>query len=134
MAISKFFFPTVFFLSINFASGNVTLGLTLTTTDGNARWPSSSGHFAFGFRQIYNTNTFMLAVWYDKIPDKTIVWNANADKPVPTGSKVQLTENGLTLSDPQGESIWTTEPSQSVSYGVMLDTGNFVLASSYSTL
>ena len=99
-------------------------------------WLSSSGEFAFGFRQINGTTNqklFLLSIWYDKIPDKTIVWNANADKPAPIGSTVKLTANGLELSNPQGGAIWITEPTETVSYGAMLDTGNFVLASTESS-
>ena len=75
----------------------------------------------------------MVAIWYNKIPEKTIVWSANASNPAPTGSQVQLTSQGLKLTSPKGESLWTAQPNNNVSYGVMLDTGNFVLVSSNST-
>ena len=133
--------PTLFFLIVVFPlhlafGNNVTLTSTLSTNDESPMWLSSSGEFAFGFSQINDTTNqklFLVAIWYNEIPDKTIVWNANADKPAPIGSTLKLTANGLELSNPQGEAIWTTEPTETVSYGAMLDTGNFVLASTDSS-
>ncbi|KAF7828460.1 G-type lectin S-receptor-like serine/threonine-protein kinase LECRK3 [Senna tora] len=99
------------------------------------KWLSPSQDFAFGFQQINNTNLFLLAIWFNKISTKTIVWNANTSNPAPAGSEVKLTAQGLTLTNPQGHLLWSVqvEPSQNVSYGAMLDTGNFVLASSNSS-
>ncbi|KAK7251799.1 hypothetical protein RIF29_35328 [Crotalaria pallida] len=142
MAISTLhLFLTLILLPIHLVFGNnITLNSTLSTNDKNPAWLSSSGEFAFGFYQINDTeqnhnNLFLLAIWYNKIPDKTIVWNARTGNPVPKGSTVQLTATGLTLSNPQGEAIWKAEPpeSETVSYGAMLDTGNFVLASTDSS-
>ena len=74
---------------------------------------------------------YLLAIWFNKIPEKTIVWSANGDNLVPTGSKVELTEGGqLVLSDPTGTGIWKSElVGLGVVHAAMLDTGNFVLAS-----
>ncbi|KAI8536841.1 hypothetical protein RHMOL_Rhmol10G0287300 [Rhododendron molle] len=75
------------FLPVSGAS-NITLSSSLTATTGeNSSWISPSGDFAFGFRQVYNASIFLLAVWYDKLPDITIVWHANTLTPVQTGSK-----------------------------------------------
>ncbi|KAK4262563.1 hypothetical protein QN277_028111 [Acacia crassicarpa] len=117
------------------ALGNVTLGSTLSTNDQtNPSWLSPSGEFAFGFRQINNTNLFLLAIWFNNIPDRTIVWYANMPNPeVPSGSRVQLTPTGLSLTNPQGLTIWTATSQEKVSSGSMLNTGNFVLASSNSS-
>ena len=74
---------------------------------------------------------YLLAIWFNKIPEKTIVWSANVDNLVPTGSKVELTEGGqLVLSDPTGTGIWKSElVGLGIVHAAMLDTGNFVLAS-----
>jgi len=120
-------------LSLAFAN-NVTIGSKLSTDDNHA-WRSPSGHFAFGFRPLNNdtdpnTKLFMVAIWYDTIPDKTVVWSAKTDNNLataPTGSQVRITSSGLTLADPKGDSIWTTNLGTIVSLGSMLDTGNFVL-------
>nr|DAD29981.1 TPA_asm: hypothetical protein HUJ06_031449 [Nelumbo nucifera] len=110
--------------------GNVTLGSSLTLDDKNSFWLSPSGEFAFGFSPLQETKLFLLAIWFHKIPEKTIVWYANGDKPAPLGSKVELKKDGhLQLRDPQGEEIWSANSiSDGVIHGAMLDTGNFVLA------
>ncbi|KAJ6945115.1 hypothetical protein NC651_000219 [Populus alba x Populus x berolinensis] len=63
----------------------------------NPPWLSPSNDFAFGFRQISeNDDFFLLAIWYYKIPDRTVVWYANGGNPAPRGSKVELTaDRGL---------------------------------------
>ncbi|GFZ16541.1 hypothetical protein Acr_25g0009500 [Actinidia rufa] len=111
-----------------FAASNINLSSSLSATGGDDSWISPSGEFAFGFCKINNTNTFLLAIWYAKIPKQTIVWHANTSSPVQTGSKVNLTPNGLALNDPSGQTIWKAQPNTAVSYGAMLDTGNFVLS------
>ncbi|KAG5539970.1 hypothetical protein RHGRI_020267 [Rhododendron griersonianum] len=116
------------FLPLNAAS-NVTLGSSLSaTSDNNPSWVSPSGDFAFGFRQLNNTDIFLLAIWYAQIPDQTIVWQANTNSPVQAGSNIELTANGLNLTDPNGLTIWSVQPNSTISYGAMLDTGNFILS------
>ncbi|MCL7040215.1 hypothetical protein MKW94_023803 [Papaver nudicaule] len=111
---------------------NVTLGLSLTSGVANTSWVSPSGDFAFGFRPIED-NRFLLAIWFDKIPDKTIVWNADGDLIIPRGSKVELTtsDGTLILTDPQGQILWAAggEQLSGAAYAATLDNGNFVLAS-----
>ncbi|GFZ16540.1 hypothetical protein Acr_25g0009490 [Actinidia rufa] len=111
-----------------FAASNITPNSSLSATGGDDSWISPSGEFAFGFCQINNTSNFLLAIWYAEIPEKTIVWHAKTSSPVQTGSKVELTPNGLTLNDPSDRTIWKAQPNTAVSYGAMLDTGNFVLS------
>ncbi|XP_073110765.1 G-type lectin S-receptor-like serine/threonine-protein kinase LECRK1 [Elaeis guineensis] len=116
--------------------GRITLGSSLSTLEENTSWASPSGEFAFGFRRIADTNLYLLATWFDKIPNKTITWYptpSNTDPTVQTGSEVKLTSDGqLVLSDQNGQEIWSAETSN-VSYAAMLDTGNFVLASNGSS-
>ena len=120
-------------LSLAFADIDISSQIS---TDDNDVWRSPSGHFAFGFRSLNNNtdpnkNLFMLAIWYDMIPDKTVVWSAKTDNKLataPTGSHVRITSAGLTLAGPKGDSIWTSNlEGIIVSVGSMLDTGNFVL-------
>ena len=114
-------------------NGKITVGDSLSTTD-NSSWVSPSGDFAFGFRQLHGSHFFLLSIWYNKIPDRTIVWYANGVKPAPRGSKVVLTAvRGLVLTGPQGKELWTSfDQSRTgvVVSGVMNDTGNFVLEDS----
>ncbi|XP_068339212.1 G-type lectin S-receptor-like serine/threonine-protein kinase LECRK3 [Pyrus communis] len=107
---------------------NISLGTSLTAKDGNC-WTSPSGDFAFGFQEIVK-HGFILAIWFNKIPERTIVWSANGDNLVKKGCKVELTEDGrLMLKDTSTVvPIWTADAAASgVAYAAMLDTGNFVL-------
>ncbi|KAI7989304.1 G-type lectin S-receptor-like serine/threonine-protein kinase LECRK3 [Camellia lanceoleosa] len=113
-----------------FGASNITLGSSLSTIGDNSSWISPSGDFAFGFYQLNNTNIFLLAIWYANIPEKTVVWHAKTTSPVPSGSKVELTANGLTLNNPDGQTIWQAQLTTTISYASMLDSGNFVLSTS----
>ncbi|GMN26564.1 hypothetical protein TIFTF001_001352 [Ficus carica] len=113
---------------------NISLGSSLTTQDKKPFWASPSGEFAFGFQNI-EPDGFLLAIWFDKIPDKTIVWSANRNNLAGKGSKVELTTDGrFILNDSGGNTVWYAKiPAGSrVSYASMLDTGNFVVANSDS--
>ncbi|KAM7273755.1 hypothetical protein ACFE04_028419 [Oxalis oulophora] len=108
---------------------NITLGSTLSAHhNDDSSWVSPSGDFAFGFQQIENDG-FLLAIWFNKISEKTVVWSANRDDLVQKGSKLDLTTDGqLVLYDPHHAQIWSAPAGSGVSYAAMLDTGNFVLA------
>ncbi|KAJ6340941.1 hypothetical protein OIU78_009170 [Salix suchowensis] len=56
------------------SNGNVTVGDSLTAGDEAAPWLSPAEDFAFGFRQLGQKDLYLLAIWYYKIPDKTIIW------------------------------------------------------------
>ena len=134
-----FVLPHLFFLlillpifSIAQSNGNVTVGNSLTADDNSTSWLSPSGNFAMGFRQLDQKDLFLLSIWFAKIPDKTVVWYPRLDNPVPRGSKVVLTaDNGLVLTGPQGDELWRSITIiGTVAYGVMSNTGNFVLQDS----
>ncbi|KAK1287807.1 Receptor-like serine/threonine-protein kinase SD1-6 [Acorus calamus] len=117
---------------------NISLGSSLSTptTKTTPSWTSPSGDFAFGFLSLPNNTTlFLLAIYINNIPEKTIVWSANGDNPVPAGSNVTLTSNGqLVLSDPNGRQPWTSNTGGGgVTHAAMLDNGNFVLATANSS-
>lgn len=109
---------------------NQSLGSFLTAQNNDSFWASSSGDFVFGFKQI-GKGGYLLAIWFNKIPEKTVVWSANGNNLAPRGSVVKLTQYGqLVLNHPTGKEIWKADCSGSeVTYAAMLDTGNFVLAS-----
>ncbi|KAH7848568.1 hypothetical protein Vadar_004592 [Vaccinium darrowii] len=107
--------------------GVVSRGSSLTADEGSSPWISPSGDFAFGFHKI-EKNLFLLSIWYDKIPEKTIIWYANKGNPVPGGSKLELTDRGLQLDSPQEVQLWISASlSGGVASGYMSDTGNFVI-------
>lgn len=113
------------------STANITLSSSLTANESSA-WSSPSGDFAFGFRQLVNnSDLFLLAIWFNKIPERTIVWHAyaNGSSPVvPRGSKAELTASNLVLKDTQGQTKWQANPTTPITHAAMLDTGNFVLA------
>ncbi|KAG2671307.1 hypothetical protein I3843_14G125200 [Carya illinoinensis] len=112
---------------------NHSLGSSLTAQDDDSSWASPNGHFSFGFRRIENGG-YLLAIWFSKIPELTIVWSANGDDLAPRGSKVELTTDGqFELKDPEGKKIWGADGALSgVAYAAMLDSGNLVLATQNS--
>ncbi|MFQ6638660.1 hypothetical protein Gotur_015686 [Gossypium turneri] len=116
--------------------GNVKVGAFLSADENSDSWVSPSGDFAFGFHQLSNNkNLFLLAIWYNKIPENTLVWYANGDSPAPRGSKLQLADRGFVLNSPQGELLWNSETrSGVVDSGIMDDSGNFKLLGGSSIL
>ncbi|MED6158707.1 hypothetical protein PIB30_035247 [Stylosanthes scabra] len=129
-----FFLALLPFATVAQSHKNISLGSSHTAEAGNSIWAvSPSGNFAFGFQQIQE-NGFLLSIWFNQIPEKTVVWSANGGNLAPKGSKVELTKDGsLLLNDPTGRQIWSPGSSGvETSYAAMLDTGNFVLASQSS--
>lgn len=113
---------------------NVSLGTSIVADGTNSSWSSPSGEFAFGFHQV-SPGGYLLAIWFDKITEKTIVWSANRDNLAPRGSRIQLVSDGrLELNGPGGQQIWSASPGRpGMVYGAMLDSGNFVLAANASS-
>ncbi|GJY30243.1 G-type lectin S-receptor-like serine/threonine-protein kinase LECRK3, partial [Tanacetum coccineum] len=104
-------------------NGSVPIGASLTATENARSWLSPSGDFAFGFQRIRGKDNYVLSIWYDKIPDKTIIWYPQGNPMVSRGSKVELINGrGLVLSDPQGTDIWVSRPISNLAYAVMNDT------------
>ncbi|CAL8998554.1 unnamed protein product [Prunus brigantina] len=59
---------------------NIPLGSSLTEKDNsNSVWCSPYGEFPFSFQKIGSDGGFILAIWFNKIPKKTIVWSANGN-------------------------------------------------------
>ncbi|KAL4601324.1 hypothetical protein ACB092_11G264400 [Castanea dentata] len=117
---------------------NISVGSALFATDDNSTWTSPSGDFSFGFRRFPGQqDQFLLAIWFAKIPDETIVWSANGDYPAERESKVELNTAGqLELKAPGGWELWRSSSNENpqVSNGAMLDTGNFVITSTNSSI
>ncbi|MBA0762916.1 hypothetical protein Gotri_012461 [Gossypium trilobum] len=118
------------------SAGDIRPSTFIEATDDANPWLSPSNHFALGFHQLENKDQFLLAIWYYKIPNRTIVWYANGDKPAPRRSKVELTaDRGLVLTDPKGLLIWRSDfATGEVAFATMNDTGNFVVYSDSESL
>ncbi len=124
------FLPTVFTYSKD--DCNIRLESTLRAKKESHPWITSpSGEFAFGFHPFQNSekeNHFLLAVWFDKIKDKTIVWSANGNKPAPLNSSLEQNNKGFVLNDPQGNELWKAPSNGSKSICVaIMDNGNLVI-------
>lgn len=130
MSFALFHYLSFLFLLpflISAQTNRISPGSSLTAGNGSS-WLSPSGDFAFGFKLI-GTQGYILAIWFDKIPEKTITWSANTNGAIlaQTGSKLQLSAGGgLVLSSPNGTNLWSSSAS-AANYAAMLDTGNFVL-------
>ncbi|KAK8705880.1 hypothetical protein V6N13_049466 [Hibiscus sabdariffa] len=134
------FITTLWIFTTVEAQRNVSVGDFLSADGESAPWQLPSGDFAFGFQLIPGEeHRFLLAIWYAKIPERTIVWyanNSNRDGPGPAAavrnSKVELNRTGhLVLTDPGNNELWssgTVTNDSRVSHAAMLDTGNFVIA------
>jgi len=73
-------------------SPNISLGSSITAGS-NISWRSLSGDYAFGFYPLHK-GLHLLGIWFDKIPEKTLVWSANRDRPAEPNSSIQLNGAG----------------------------------------
>nr|POF25065.1 g-type lectin s-receptor-like serine/threonine-protein kinase lecrk3 [Quercus suber] len=106
-----------------------TPGSFLTPTN-NSSWLSRSGVYAFGFYK--QSNGYAIGVFYAGIPEKTVVWTANRDKP-PTVADVTLifySDGRLILQSTNGNVMDVVKPPEPATSASMLDSGNFVLYNS----
>ncbi|TMW92369.1 hypothetical protein EJD97_013139 [Solanum chilense] len=133
------FLLNLLILSPNFAfsqtKNEVKIGSSLIAGDDKTSpWISPNEDFAFGFQQLGGENQFIVSIWYNKIPEKTIIWYANGDNPCPKGSRIELlADRGLVLTSPQQDEASISDPLIGiVAYGTMKDTGNFVLVNRHS--
>ncbi|KAL5976279.1 hypothetical protein ACLOJK_020609 [Asimina triloba] len=97
---------------------------------------SKGGIFELGFFTPSNSSQrHYIGIWYKQVPEKTTVWVANRETPLPNtaNSLLKLSEDGnLVLLGPSNSSIWSTKftstpPSSNSTVAVLLDSGNLVL-------
>ncbi|XP_016732021.2 G-type lectin S-receptor-like serine/threonine-protein kinase LECRK2 [Gossypium hirsutum] len=114
---------------VAFQTTNISSGSSTVASEDSPPWHSPSKEFAFEFCRINNQNIFLLAIWFDTIPDKTIVRYPKQQNPAPEGSKLELSVDGqFTLTTPQGQKIWKpTSVFDKFAYAAMLNTRNFIL-------
>lgn len=112
-------------------SPNISLGSSITAGS-NTSWLSPSGDFAIGFYSLFG-GLYLLGIWFDKIPEKTLVWAADRDSPAEAGSKITLTNDGkllLTYFNGSVQQIY----SGAASLALMQNDGNFVLKKANSAV
>ena len=101
---------------------------------------SSNGVFAMGFFSPTNNSSisrFYIGIWYNNVPERTVVWVANRDDPItttpPPSTTLAVTNlSGLVLSDTtSGRIYWSTrnDAAGGASSAVLLNEGNLVLRS-----
>ena len=114
------------------SQGNISLEDSFDTY-ANSSWLSPSEEFAFGFR-LLPSGHFLLGIWFDKIPEKTVVWSANRDALAPAGSSVNFTVTGsLVITFPNG-TVFQIYNGAAVTSASLLDNGNLVLRNSTSSV
>ncbi|GMN69346.1 hypothetical protein TIFTF001_038393 [Ficus carica] len=137
MATMLLFLLLITQFSITTAQRNdslISLGSSLSPGTNKSYWLSNSGQFAFGFYQ--QGDGFAVGIWFEKMEEKTVVWTAKRDDPpLPQDTTLLLSGDGrLFLQDEQGRQEHISNASQLAASASMLDSGNFVLYNSNSTI
>jgi hypothetical protein len=89
--------------------------------------------FALGFFSPGNSGRHYVGIWYNKVPERTVVWVANRDSPLnDTSGVLSINGHGNLVLNGQNRSapIWSTNASVSSannSMAQLLDSGNLVL-------
>ncbi|KAM0868581.1 hypothetical protein ACQ4PT_041211 [Festuca glaucescens] len=117
------------------------LSATMTRTDSIAlnesisdgqNLVSGKNHFVLGFFSPRASSNRYIGIWYNSVPNGTVVWVANRNNPVQDKSGILKFDNGgnLTLVDGKGNSF-TVASGMGVGdvEAAILDSGNFVLRS-----
>ncbi|KAK3132733.1 hypothetical protein QOZ80_6AG0526940 [Eleusine coracana subsp. coracana] len=105
---------------------------------------SDGGSFAFGFFSVGNSTPakLYLGIWYNNIPQLTVVWVANREAPATNATSAApllsfTNTSNLILSDADGRVLWRTNirssPAPIGLAAVLLDTGNLVIRSPNGT-
>lgn len=134
---SSIFLLLLVFLRLIYSQNSIPVGTTLTAAPNSVPWRSSpAGDFALGFQQLQgNDNLYILSIWFDKIPNKTIAWFERSSYPVPGGSTLRLeAAGGLVLNHPQGRLLYNTSTGGQVDHATFNDTGNLALRRSNSSI
>lgn len=93
---------------------------------------SKGGNFELGFFGPGESQNFCIGIWYKKIPQKTVIWVANRERPIcnTSSSELKISEDGNLVLIHSKIPIWSSKPrspTPNSSIAVLLDTENLVL-------
>ncbi|KAJ8622121.1 hypothetical protein MRB53_030650 [Persea americana] len=106
---------------------------------------SAGKNFVLGFFSPANSKNRYIGIWFNKIPDQTVVWVANRENPVRNSSGI-LTINGGNLvvllrdggynNTTTPTILWSTNISTVSNYSSarLMDSGNLVLIDNHETI
>ncbi|XP_049414227.1 G-type lectin S-receptor-like serine/threonine-protein kinase At4g27290 isoform X2 [Solanum stenotomum] len=108
---------------------------TISTThflkDGDANITSPDGTFEMGFFSSGSSKNRYVGMWYKSLSVRTVVWVANREAPLTSGSGIlKVIEPGrLVLLNDTNNVVWSTNTSTSVQNPIaqLLDSGNLVV-------
>ncbi|KAK4368481.1 hypothetical protein RND71_012273 [Anisodus tanguticus] len=112
---------------------SIKVGKSIT---GNQKLVSTGGSFALGFFTPANSTFTYLGIWYNTIPEQTVIWIANRESPIPQNSTAVFTigdDWNLVIFYEKDKLIWssnvssTTKLASNSTVGALLDNGNLVL-------
>jgi hypothetical protein len=98
---------------------------------------SDKNHFVLGFFSPGASSNRYIGIWYNSVPNGTVVWVANRNNPLQDKSGILKFDNGgnLTLVDGKGNSfIVASGMGVGDLEAAILDSGNFVLRTNHSNI
>ncbi|CAF2188787.1 putative serine/threonine-protein kinase receptor [Brassica napus] len=113
-----------------------TLSSTESLTISNNRTLVSPGDvFELGFFKTTSSSRWYLGIWYKQLPEKTYVWVANRDNPLPNSiGTLKISNMNLVLLDHSNKSVWSTNLTRrnerTPVMAELLANGNFVMRDS----
>ncbi|KAI7729971.1 hypothetical protein M8C21_008135 [Ambrosia artemisiifolia] len=118
------------FVHKSYAAELKTISESNFLTDGDTL-VSAAGIFELGFFTPGSSKNRYLGIWYKKISDKTVVWVANRDHPLPCGSPLvlKIADQGILRIFSNATMIWSYNITTSGKAAAILlrDDGNLVL-------
>lgn len=83
---------------------------------------------------LFVSSHYLVGIWFDKIPQKTLVWSANRDDPARIGSTVNFTVKGQILLQHANKTLVIIYNGTNATSAMMQDNGNFLLLNSLSKI